>query len=185
MENDEKRPATPPKKRKMTPVRLKNIALYYLQRFDSSADNLRQVLTRRVRDNARQTPDFDMHRAAEWIEEIITEFERVGYLNDRRYAEFKIAGYLAAGKPERYIRIKMRQKGVAEALVNEILADSEIDEESAAVNFARKKKIGPFRADEESRRVCRQKDLAAMIRAGFDYETAKQVIGGEFYEESI
>ncbi len=79
----------------------------------------------------------------------------------------------------------MRQKGVAEALVNEILADSEIDEESAAVNFARKKKIGPFRADEESRCVCRQKDLAAMIRAGFDYETAKQVIGGEFYEESI
>ena len=94
MENDEKRPETPPKKRKMTPVRLKNIALYYLQRFDSSADNLRQVLTRRVRDSARQTPDFDMHRAAEWIEEIITEFERVGYLNDRRYAEFKIAGYL-------------------------------------------------------------------------------------------
>ncbi len=43
MENDEKKPVSPRKKRKITPERLKNIALYYLERFDSSADNLRQV----------------------------------------------------------------------------------------------------------------------------------------------
>lgn len=54
MENDEKKPVSPRKKRKITPERLKNIALYYLERFDSSADNLRRVLNRRVFDHARE-----------------------------------------------------------------------------------------------------------------------------------
>ena len=112
MENDEKKPVSPRKKRKITPERLKNVALYYLERFDSSADNLRRVLNRRVFDHARENPDFDRRQAEAWIEDIIAGFERVGYLDDARYAEAKISAYLAAGKPERWIRQKMKQKGV-------------------------------------------------------------------------
>ena len=40
--------------RKITPQRLKNIALYYLKRFESSVANLRSVLQRRVNDYAYQ-----------------------------------------------------------------------------------------------------------------------------------
>lgn len=185
MENDEKRANSPRKRRKITPERLKNIALYYLERFDSSADNLRRVLSRRVFDYARENPDFDRQRAAAWIEDVIAGFERVGYLDDVRYAETKISAYLAAGKPERWIRQKMRQKGVEEEVTDKILSAAEIDEEKAAENFARKKKIGPFRKSEEERNACRQKDLAALVRAGFGYEVAKSVVGGEFFEESI
>ncbi len=185
MENDEKKAYAPRKKRKITPERLKNIALYYLQRFDSSADNLRQVLNRRVFDYARENPDFDRRQAAGWIEELLETFVRIGYLNDDRYAESKISSYLAAGKPERYIRQKMKQKGVEDAVTDRILAAAEIDEGLAAENFARKKKIGPFRKSEDEQKACRQKDLAAMVRAGFDYETAKNVIGGEFFDEGI
>lgn len=185
MENDEKKLPRPVSLRKMTPLRLKNIALYYLERFDSSADNLRQVLTRRVRDYAYKTQDFDITVTQEWIENIISEFERLGYLNDKRYAEYKIGSYLAGGKPERYIRIKMQQKGIDAAITDNVMAVSDYDAEKVALNWARKKKIGPFRADEETRNLHRQKDLAAMVRAGFDYETAKLVIGGEFFDESI
>ena len=185
MENDKKNAPLVKKRKKMTSARLKNIALYYLQRFDSSAENLRQVLWRRVLNNARENPDFDKEAAACWIEEIISLFERVGYLNDRRYAETKISAFLAAGKPERYIRLKMCEKGVAEEVVNDILSARETDEEGAAVNFARKKKIGPFREDEEKRRACRQKDLATMVRAGFEYDLAKKIIGGDFFDENL
>lgn len=183
MENDKKSAVSSRRKRKITLSRLKNIALYYLQRFDSSADNLRQVLNRRVFDYARENPEFDRQEAAAWIEEIITDFERYGYLDDARYAETKIASYLAAGKPERYIRQKMKQKGVGDAVVERILSAAEIDETGAAENFARKKKIGPFRKSWEEQNACRQKDLATMVRAGFDYEIAKKVIGGEFFDE--
>jgi len=87
---DEQTRATPKKLRKMTKNRLQNIALYYLERFDSSSANLRQVLKRRVFDYARQTPDFNASEAENWIDEIITRFEELGYLNDSRYASFKI-----------------------------------------------------------------------------------------------
>lgn len=74
----------------------------------------------------------------------------MGYLDDARYAEAKISAYLAAGKPERWIRQKMKQKGVEDEVTEEILSAAEIDEEKAAENFARKKKIGPFRKAEKS-----------------------------------
>ena len=167
------------KLRKMSKNRLKNIALHYLERFDSSADNLRQVLKRRLVNYARQTDDFDLSAAETWIEEIITDFERLGYVNDLRFAEFKIDDYLNAGKPERYIRQKMMQKGIDENTVDGILQNREFDEEAMAARFARKKKIGPWRSDEESRRINRQKDLATIVRAGFNYDTAQKIINAE------
>ncbi len=185
MENDKKSSGSPFKKRKMTPERLKNIALYYLERFDSSADNLRRVLNRRVFGYAQENADFDRRQAADWIEDIVADFERVGYLDDARYAESKICAYLSAGKPERWIRQKMKQKGIADDITDKILAAAETDEEKAAENFARRKKIGPFRKSEEEQRLCRQKDMAAMVRAGFGYETARNIVGGEFFDEGI
>ena len=170
---------TPKKPRKMTKKRLQNIALYYLERFDSSSANLRQVLKRRIFDYARKTPDFNRSDAEQWIDEIVLRFEELGYLDDKRYAEFKIDDYLLAGKPERYIRQKMQQKGVAEKVIDKILSEREFDEESMALRFAAKKRIGPYRKDEESRRQNRQKDLATLVRAGFGYDTAQKVIGAE------
>ena len=52
-----------------------------------------------------------------------------------------------------------------------------------ALKFAKKKKIGPFRPDEESRRENRQKDMAALVRAGFDYNVVCDVLQAEFFEE--
>lgn len=143
------------------------------------------MLSRRVFDHARENPDFDRRQAEAWIEDIIAGFERVATLTtpDMRKPKFPLTS--RAGKPERWIRQKMKQKGVEDEVTEEILSAAEIDEEKAAENFARKKKIGPFRKSGEERDACRQKDLAALVRAGFGYETAKNVIGGEFFDESI
>lgn len=175
-------PATK-KIRKMTLKRLQNIALYYLERFETSADNLRQVLKRRVFDYARQTPDFDVAEAEQWIEDIVEKMVRLGYINDNRYAEFKIDGYLNAGKPERYIRQKMMQKGIGEDIVDEVLQNREFDEKEMALRFAQKKKIGPWRTDEENRKLNRQKDLAALVRAGFGYDIAQQILAIETIDD--
>lgn len=78
----------------------------------------------------------------------------------------------------------MKQKGVEEEVTDKILSAAEIDEEKAAENFARKKKIGPFRKSGEERNACRQKDLATLVRAGFVYEVAKNIIGGEFLKRA-
>ena len=55
----------------------------------------------------------------------------------------------------------------------------------AAVNLARRRRLGPFRRAEE-RAAFRGKDLAAFARAGFSYATAKRVLdapGPEALEE--
>ena len=108
LEEDEKN-----KKKKMpkkiTPQRLKNIALYYLKRFDSSVENLRQVLLRRVNDYAYYNKGWDKSEALVWIENLLDDFIRYGYLDDMRYAEIKVKDYLAAGKPLRYIQGTLKQ----------------------------------------------------------------------------
>ena len=165
--------------KKITKQRLKNIALYYLERFESSVDNLRQVLRRRVNDYAFSNPDFDKSEALIWIEEILSDCERYGYISDTRFAELKIKDYLAAGKSARYIKLKLLQKGIEEALIENLLQEQEYDPEALALNLAKKKKIGPFRPSEEARREFRQKDLATLVRAGFDYDVAQRVLEKE------
>lgn len=166
--------------RKITPQRLKNIALYYLKRFESSVANLRSVLQRRVNDYAYQNKEFDRGEAYQWIEDILADFQRYGYLNDRRYAEIKIKDYMSAGKSVRYIKGKMREKGIDEEILSALLEDQEYDEFEAALKLAKKKHIGPFRTDEEARFENRQRDMGTLVRAGFSYDVVQRVVG---YEE--
>ena len=164
--------------RKITRQRLKNIGLYYLKRFESSVANLRAVLQRRVNvnDYARQDKDFDRHEAMAWIEEILSDFQRFGYLNDERYSELKIKDYLAAGKSPRYIHGKLREKGIDENIITELLSQQDYDPYEAALRLARKKHIGPYSPSEEIRKERRTKDMAVLARAGFDYEVVVRVI---------
>ena len=179
------KPIKQKKPKKISKQRLKNIALYYLKRFDSSVENLRQVLKRRVNDYVFHNPDFNKNEAHSWIEEILADFERLKYLDDFRYAEIKIQSYLNAGKPERYIKIKMQQKGINTSLVEQILENQTYSPFEMALKFAKKKKIGPFRNDENERRANRQKDLATIVRAGFDYDVASDVLEQHFTDDDI
>lgn len=162
--------------RKITKKRLQNIALFYLQRFESSTENLRTVLKRRIDKYAFQVEDFDKEEAYGWVEEIIEEFEGYKYIDDERYAKIKVKSYVEAGKSPRYIKAKLRQKGIEEESIETILDEEEYDVFTAALKFAKKKRIGPYRLDEEEREEYRAKDLAKLAQAGFDYDVAIDVI---------
>ena len=49
----------------------------------------------------------------------------------------------------------------------------------AAQRYARRRRLGPYRADPAARSECRDKDLACMARAGFAGRVARQVIDAE------
>ena len=167
--------------KKITKQRLKNIALYYLQRFETSSENLKSVLMRRVNDYAYQNPEWNRQEAVDWIEEIVTQFEGYGYVDDARFAEMKIKDYLAAGKSVRYIKGKLQLKGVDETTIDSLLEEQEYDEYASALRLAKKKRIGPFRSDEESRKENRQKDLGTIVRAGFSYDVAQKILEEESF----
>ncbi|MBO6281245.1 MAG: regulatory protein RecX [Alphaproteobacteria bacterium] len=170
---------TPARKRKpqkkITPQRLKNIGLYYLKRFESSVENLRSVLHRRVNKYAFENPEFDKQQAYQWVEDVLTEFERLHYLDDNRFAEIKVRSYLSAGKPSRYIKQKLREKGIDEQEIDSILDEQEYNPLEMALKLAKRKKIGPYRP-EEQRKEFKQKDMGTLVRAGFDYDTVCEVL---------
>ncbi|MDH3233793.1 MAG: RecX family transcriptional regulator [Alphaproteobacteria bacterium] len=164
--------------RKATPKSLENAALYHLERFSSSAANLRRVLMRRVERSAR-AHGTDRDGGAAAIDEIVTRFVSSGLLNDRAYAEARAGTLHRRGASARKIRATLMQKGVGQDDIEaalDTLRDEDTDPEfAAAVTLARRRRLGPFRPgpDREARR---EKDLAALARAGFGYDIARQVI---------
>lgn len=159
-----------------TKARLKNIALYYLKRFETSKDNLRLVLKRRVDKYAFFDKEYDKSIAYSFIDEIIEDFISKNFVNDERFSEFKINSYLRAGKPRRYIEQKLKQKGIDEQTISQIFEETDYNEFDTALLFAKKKKIGPFRESDENRNQYKQKDLATLVRAGFDFDIAKDIL---------
>ena len=179
------KPIKAKKLKKISKQRLKNIALYYLKRFESSTENLRQVLKRRTDDYAYHDNEFNKQEAYTWIEDVLSDFERLKYLDDTRYTQIKIKGYLNAGKPARYIKAKLQQKGIKANLIDNILDEETNNPFEMALKFAKKKKIGPYRKDETCRKENKQKDMASLIRAGFDYDIVLNVLEHDATSDEI
>ncbi len=157
------------KAKKITKQRLKNIALYYLQRFETSESNLRHVLNRRVNKYMLENPQENKEVFLQWIDEVVKETMIAGYVDDERFAEMKIRGYILAGKPKKYIWQKLKLKGIDDALLQRLLDEQECDEFLLAINFVKKKKLG---INPENY----QKDLAKLVRAGFDLRTSQKAL---------
>lgn len=168
--------------RKPTPERLANIALHHLERFATSAEHLRHVLERRVLKASYVRDDVDVDEAKGWIDDLIKRYVDAGLLNDRAYAEGRARTLLAQGNAERLIRMKLMQKGVDADDIDAALAalgDEHTDPEfAAAVKLARRRRLGPY-ADPAKREDMREKHLAALARAGFSYDMAREVIDAE------
>jgi len=168
------------KPRKATPKRLENAALHYLARYSSSAENLRRVLMRRVDRSARHH-GTDPEEGAAHVEDLIARYSKAGLLDDTRFAEGRARLLLERGVSPRAIRLRLREKGVASKTVEAVLLELSEDkgdiEWAAAVALAKRRRIGPFRKSD--RQSVREKDLAALARAGFSYDVAQRVVDAE------
>lgn len=182
-------PLTPPAPKKpypksrqpraVTAASLENAALHYLERFASSAVNLRRVLTRRVR-RAATMGMADPAEAASLIEALVVRFEKAGLLDDRRYAEAKASSLHRRGGSRRSIAGRLAQQGVEgeliAAAIEKLREESEGDPEiAAACALARRRRLGPYRPA-ELRSASRMKDMAALARAGFSSEVTRRIL---------
>lgn len=165
--------------RRPTPERLANIALHHLDRYASSAENLRRVLERRVYKAARHYDDLDMDEAKGWIDALIDRYVASGLLDDKAYAETRARSLMSRGNSQRQIRMKLFEKGLSADDIDNALVVLERDhgdpELAAAVKLARRRRLGPY-ADPGKRAERVEKDLATLARAGFSYDMAKRVI---------
>ena len=168
--------------RRLTPADLKGAALDYLDRFAASRARLRQVMLRKIRNSARAHGD-DPAPLLTALDNTIQWLEESGFLSDRAYAEAKARSLSARGTSRTHIIAKLASKGIesetARAAVDRLSMEYEEPELEAARRYARRRRLGPYRIADETRAECRDKDLAAMARAGFAGRVARQVIDAE------
>ncbi|MCR6630003.1 MAG: RecX family transcriptional regulator [Magnetospirillum sp.] len=168
---------------KITPSYLENAALHYLERFASSRGNLHHVLMRKV-DRAVAHWGGTREDHAEQVDAVIAKLARLGYLDDAAYAEARTRTLHRQGKGLRTIRATLAAKGVdggtAAAALDALAEEVTEPDLAAAIRLARKRRLGPFRA--QGRAEMRQKDLAALARAGFDFDTCRRVIEADSAE---
>jgi regulatory protein len=168
------KPKRPPN---VTRVALEGAALRYLERFDCSVVRLRKVLIERISKAARAGV-AEAEDAPAIVEQILTRYQESGLLNDQRFAKNFAERQRDRGGSRRVIEQKLRARGISAETVHELLprGDSAQSELEAAQAFARRRRLGPHRKA-GTRDEYQRKDLMAMARAGFNYDTASRVIG--------
>ncbi len=161
---------------------LKGLALDYLDRFSATKQRVRQVMLRKIRLSARAHGD-DPAPIIAALDEAIQWLEGRGFLSDRAYAESKARALVARGTSRQRILANLAAKGVngddAREALDRLALEYEEPELEAAQRYARRRRIGPYRADPEARAEARSKDLACMARAGFAGRVARQVIDSD------
>ncbi len=169
---------------KATPEALERSALYYLERYDSSSGHLRRLLRRKILLSAK-VHGTDPEEGAAAVERLIARLTGLGLLDDARYARERVRSLLARGTSAAMIRAKLRAKSLPAALIEAALeADENAGQDRelrAALRYAKRRRLGPYRLENRpgERAERRERDLAALGRQGFDYETARRVIDSE------
>jgi regulatory protein len=106
-------------------------------------------------------------------------------LDDRAYAEARVRTLHRRGDSARLITAKLRAKDldpdVIEAALAALAEDVAEPELEAAAALARRRRLGPYRTS--AHKGSRNKDLAALARAGFAYDVARRVIEAETVED--
>jgi len=170
---------------RITAQTIQNMAARYLNRYAPTISHFRSVLQRKVR-RITQKPD-ELQAAFALIEAEIQRCIKINILNDQHIAEAWARRCHIRGLSALAIRQKLRQKGIADTLIdstlNHLIAEKGLFQ--AAFNYAKRRRLGPFQTSPERRANRKQKDLAAMMRAGHSYDICKAIIHAESPEAAI
>ena len=161
----------------ITEQRLYNITLFYLERFEASSLKIKQMLERRIHKEKTKGAVVP-ENYPQLIQNVIQKMTHLGYINDTRFAGNQIRQLAAAGKSKSFILNKLSQAGIKKEEASALLATFEEENESSdlvrAQKWLKKHRKGFYRR--ENAELFYQKDLAALARAGFSFDTATQAL---------
>lgn len=171
-----RKPPYDPAKRREPPVpkpidaaRLEEMALAYVARFATSAGKLADYLKRKLRERGWEGEDGPD------IAALVERFVQIGYVDDATYARSKAQGLLRRGYGARRIDQALGAAGIAEP-VREESRGNEAERRRAAIVMARKRRFGPFGIGDKPDRALREKQVAAMLRAGHPLDHVRTVV---------
>lgn len=164
-----------PPPRPLDAARLEEMALAYVARFATSAGRLAAYCRRKLRERGYEGQDEDAPPPD--IEALVARFVAKGFVDDAGFARAKAGGLLRRGYGARRVGEALRADGIAEPLRVEV-APGEAERREAATAYARRRRFGPFARERLTAddRAARQKQLAALMRAGHDSGHARYVL---------
>jgi len=149
-------------------ARLDELALTYVARFATSAAKLERYLKRKLRERG-----WDGEREPD-LAALVGRYAELGYVDDAAFARAKSGSLLRRGYGARRVSEALREAGIEEAIREEV-RPGEGAERRAALAMARKRGFGPF-GRESLDRDRRQKQIAAMLRAGHPLDSAREMV---------
>ena len=156
----------------MDEKKLLKYAVDYLSKYDSSKNNLVNVLKRKIL--RLNVTNFEKKKLIDIIESIILKLEKNNFINDDRYSSTKILSLSNSGKSKNFIFNYLIKKGVNKTQIqnnlNLMQQDNNNWELNSAKIFAKKKKL-------LEKNESYEKKLAKMARAGFSYDICKKILG--------
>lgn len=160
--------------RPLDPARLEELALAYVARFSVPAGKLQAYLKRKLRERG-WAGEGEPPVAA-----LVARFVAAGYIDDAAWAATKSEGLLRRGYGNRRVAQALGAAGIDEALRDGLRA-GEAEARAAALRLARRRGFGPFGRSQPERDQ-REKQIAAMLRAGHRLDTARDVVNAPSIE---
>lgn len=161
---------------------LEELALSYVARFATSAARLERYLARKLRERGwagegaqDRAEGGGEGGAAPDLAAIVARHVALGHIDDAAFARGKAGGLLRRGYGPRRVAQALGEAGIAEAIRHDI-APGDAARRRAALALARKRRFGPFGGALPDR-AAREKQIAAMLRAGHMLTDARDLVG--------
>ncbi len=155
----------------MDEKKLLKYAVDYLSKYDSSKNNLINVLKRKIL--RLNVTNFEKKKLIDIIESIILKLEKNKFIDDNRYSSTKILSLSNSGRSKNFIFNYLIKKGVNKSQIqnnlNSMNQNNNNWELESAKIFVKKKKL-------LERNESYEKKLAKMARAGFSYDICKKIL---------
>ena len=155
--------------------RLRAIAIRYVERYQTTRQRLRRLLQQKLRQRG-----WAEGQAAPDLDALVSRLAELGYVNDEAFAEARARSLSRRGFGRARIAADLLAAGIDADTRQKLL--EEADPLQAALDFARRKRFGPFGpplADPKQR----NRQLAAFARAGHPERLALRILGAETVEE--
>jgi regulatory protein len=170
--HSQRQPAPP-----LDQAKLRSLALYYVGRFATTRGKLTSYLRRKVKERGWKDDSFPN------FERLVEEFSERGYINDQSYAEGKTASLKRKGMGSFRIKSALQGAGIESELINMLTHFDEEETQALALDFARKRRMGPFAERSPDERL-QKRWMAAFLRAGHKASDARLILSLTAPEEA-
>tara|TARA_B110000438_G_scaffold275574_1_gene296630 strand:- start:188 stop:712 length:525 start_codon:yes stop_codon:yes gene_type:complete len=154
-------------------VEIQAKAIWYLERYATSSENLRRYLKRKVYNTYLNLGSEEI------INNIINELKDQRILNDKLFAEGKLKSLIYKGWSIKKCEFKLKELGIDGILIKECIEELVNDNSNldliAAAKLIKKRSIGIFRRRDLDDKV-KNREFGIMSRAGFSYQITKKIL---------